>query len=267
MRVRTAGRRGPDRPSEDRVFVTTNAVAVLDGASQPIPDSRDGGWLADTLGGQLRDRLSQAGVPELETLLAQAIEETARRYALVPGMSPSTTVSIVRWDARTVDVLVLGDSPVIALTRDGRILEVRDDRLSRVASRERQALRDNGARSGPDYTRAWQALIDEQRRRRNRPDGYWIAEAVPEAAAHAICAQWNIDDLRLIMAMTDGVANGVDRYGVPDNWHVAVELARRDPAHLVSAVHSAEASDPQGVRWPRSKCHDDKAIALVEFAL
>ena len=69
------------------------------------------------------------------------------------------------------------------------------------------------------------------------------------------------------MAMTDGVANGVDRYQVPDDWRLAAEMARQDPANLVDAVHLAEESDPDGTRWPRTKRHDDKAIVLVEFAL
>jgi hypothetical protein len=264
--VRTAGRRGPDRPSEDRVFVTPYAVVVLDGASQPVRDNRDGGWLAETLGSQLRDRLTEAANADMEAVLAQAIEATARRYTLVPGLSPSTTVSIVRWDATKVDVLVLGDSPVIALTRDGRILEARDDRLSRVASPERRALRANGGGFGSERTQEWQALVDAQRRRRNQPDGYWIAEAVPEAAAHAVRAHWDINDLVLVVAMTDGVANGVDRYRVLEDWHVAAELAHNDPAGLVNAVHNAEEDDANGTRWPRTKRHDDKAIVLVEFA-
>jgi hypothetical protein len=264
-RVRTAGRPGPDRPTEDRIFLTPHAVVVLDGASQPNPASHDGGWLADTVGTQLRDRLSEAGAPDLQTLLAEVIEATATRYGLVPGSSPSTTVSIVRWDHLIIDVLVLGDSPVVALTRDGRILEVRDDRLSRVASRERQTLRGEGGRFGSEYTEQWQALVDEQRRRRNQPDGYWIAEAVPEAAAHAVRARWNAHDLTLVMAMTDGVANGIDRYHVPQDWRTAASLAHRDPADLVDAVHEAEESDPAGTRWPRTKRHDDKALVLVEF--
>ncbi len=68
------------------------------------------------------------------------------------------------------------------------------------------------------------------------------------------------------MAMMDGVANGVDRYHVPEDWQVAAELACNDPASLVNTVHSAEDDDADGTRWPRAKRHDDKAIVLVEFA-
>jgi hypothetical protein len=265
--VRTAARSGRDRPSEDRVFIAPTAVIVLDGASQPDPHQHDGGWLADTLGQQLRDRLTESPTADLTAVLADTIEATTRRHALTPGRCPSTTVSIVRWDTSTVDVLVLGDSPVIALTRDDRILEIRDDRLAQVAPRERRAFRQAGtAGFGTDRTRQWRALVAAQGAHRNQPGGYWIAEAVPDAAAHAIRARWPIDDLAAVMAMTDGVANGVDRYRVPADWHTAMDLARADPARLVNLVHEAEQQDPDGVRWPRSKPHDDKAIAVVEFA-
>jgi hypothetical protein len=55
------------------------------------------------------------------------------------------------------------------------------------------------------------------------------------------------------MAMTDGVAHGVDRYRVPEDWRIAAELARRDPADLVNVVHSAEEGNAEGTRWPRTK--------------
>ncbi|MBT8225038.1 MAG: protein phosphatase 2C domain-containing protein [Dactylosporangium sp.] len=268
-RIRTAGRPGSDdRPSQDRVFTTPNAVIVLDGASQPNPDAHDGGWLADTLGSQLRDRLiAEPLTADLGAVLAQAIDGVARRYALVPGRGPSSTISIVRWnDTDMIDVLVLGDSPVVALARTGRLRQVRDDRLAQVAPAERQALRDTRpGQFGFDRPHQWQALVEAQRRQRNTPGGYWIAEADPEAAAHAVRARWNTRDIVAVLAMTDGVANGVDRYQTPDNWHTALTLARRSPTDLVNLVHDTELTDPDGTRWPRSKRHDDKALALIEF--
>jgi hypothetical protein len=83
--VRTAGRRGSARSSEDRVFIAPNAVVVLDGASQPVRDKRDGGWLAETLGSELRDRLTETADADLHTVLAQAIEATASCRGAVLG--------------------------------------------------------------------------------------------------------------------------------------------------------------------------------------
>jgi hypothetical protein len=58
----------------------------------------------------------------------------------------------------------------------------------------------------------------------------------------------------------------VERYGIPPDWPTAIKPASDDPARLVHAVHDAEATDPLGERWPRSKRHDDKAAVVLRFA-
>jgi hypothetical protein len=52
---------------------------------------------------------------------------------------------------------------------------------------------------------------------------------------------------------------------VAHTWLTAADLARTDPSRLVTLVHDTEAHDPDRRRWPRSKRHDDKTIAVVEF--
>lgn len=261
VRVRTAERPGGGRPSEDRVVTARYAVAVLDGASQPDPTERDGGWLAGALAGELATRLDRDG--DAATLLAGAIEGVATRYGIVPGTGPSTTVAIVRWVGAVLDVLVLGDSPVVVFLRDGTVAPVRDGRLATVTSDDRPAV----PGFGTDRLDAWRVGHEEQLRLRNQPDGYWIAEADPAAAYQAVRASWPLSEVAAVLAMTDGVSEGVEHYRVPPDWPQALALARVDPVRLVEAVHRAEESDPDGVRWPRSKRHDDKAVALVEFTV
>jgi hypothetical protein len=258
----TAERSNGTHPSEDRIFTTRNAVIVLDGASQPDPSLRDGGWLADQLGTNLANHLRHEPGADLARALADSIRRVAEGHHLQPGESPSTTVAIVRWDASTVHVLVLCDSPVIVADRRGRVHQVRDDRLATVT-----AALDRPNRFNAEAPDAWRSLVGGQRRERNRPGGYWVAEADPEAAHHAVTASWPADEVAVILAMTDGVSVGVDRYGIPPDWATAVELASDHPARLVDAIHDAEAGDPLGERWPRSKQHDDKALAVLRFDL
>ncbi len=258
MSVRTAERPGTAGPTEDRIFGTSDAVVVLDGATQPEPGGRTGGWLAEALGREIQRRL-ESSRGDLAALLAAAISTVADRYALRPGSDPSTTVSIVRWDDCYVDVLVLGDSPVVALTTAGGIRQVRDDRLQAVAAEQRRQLRE---RPGVDR---WRQLHQAMLLQRNKPGGYWIAEATPEAAWHARRARWRRGDLVAVLAMTDGVSVGVDRYRMPPDWPSAFALTMDDPYHLIQAVHGAEESDPECRGWPRTKRHDDKAVAVVSF--
>lgn len=259
VRVRTAQRPGrPDRPSEDRIFTTDNAVIVLDGASQPEAVERNGGWLAQQLGATLADRLRTAPTQELTDALESSITSVATKHGLVPGDSPSTTVAVIRWTDQALDVLVLCDSPVIVMTTDGRVEVIKDTRLDEVTGRINHA-----ARLIDDDPQGWATLVGEQRRQRNRTGGYWVGEADPAAARHAITTSWPIENIEAAVAMTDGVSVGVERYHQPPDWPTAAKLAALDPAHLVDVVHTAEDTDPAGATWPRSKVHDDKAIAVV----
>jgi hypothetical protein len=118
-----------------------------------------------------------------------------------------------------------------------------------------------------DQLDRWRTGHARQRQLRNRAEGYWIAEADPEAAYNAVCASWPVEQLVAVLAMTDGVSAGVDDYGTPADWSAALDMAAVAPTNLIDAVHQAEESDPDGVRWPRSKRHDDKAVALVRFGV
>jgi hypothetical protein len=260
--ILTAERPNGSRPSEDRIFTTEHAVIVLDGASQPDRSLHDGGWLADQLGSDLANHLRHEPAADLVPALASSIRRVAENHDLEPGHSPSTTVAIVRWDASAVDVLVLCDSPVIVADRRGHLHQIRDDRLATVT-----ASLDRPDRFDAETPGAWRRLVAGQRRERNRPGGYWVAEADPDAAHHAVRASWPADEVSIILAMTDGVSIGVDRYGIPPDWATAIELAADDPNRLVDAIHDAEAADPLGERWPRSKRHDDKALAVLRFDL
>lgn len=67
------------------------------------------------------------------------------------------------------------------------------------------------------------------------------------------------------MVMTDGVSKGIDTYGLWPTWPAVYQLARHNPARAIDSIHEAEHSDPDGTRWPRSKQHDDKTLAVVTF--
>lgn len=261
--VRTAERPGsPDRPSEDRIFTTPNAVIVLDGATQAIPLERDGGWIADQLGRRLVDALTTDPGGELVPTLERCIAAMVTDHDLRPDTAPSTTVNIVRRNADALDVLVLCDSPVIVLDTAGQIHEIRDDRLSDVVDRLNPTALDFRALPADERF----ARIHEFEAYRNQPDGFWCVTATPRAARHALVQTYVASEVESVLAMTDGVAAGVLKYGIPSNWRAALTVARRDPKRLVDLIHLTESLDADCTRWKRSKRHDDKAAALIERA-
>jgi hypothetical protein len=237
-------------------------VIVLDGASEPDPTDRNGGWYAEVLGRQIQECLLDRPVHDLAGTLGAAIRHVADQYGLRRG-GPSATVSIVRWDTSFIEALVLGDSSVVALNRRGTVVDLVDHRLREVARQERLAFDD--LVDAVELHLAWQALVAAEREARNRPGGYWIAETDPKAATEALRGLWQLSDITAVLVVTDGVTVGVDDYGIPATWADAIAVAERDPGELVNLIHDTEASDPNCVKWPRSKRHDDKAVALVQF--
>jgi hypothetical protein len=166
----------------------------------------------------------------------------------------------------SVDVLVLGDSPVVLFPEGGEPYLVADERLSTVALDQHAVYRAHLAAGGgfDDALRAMLADLQvEQRRWRNKPSGFFIAEADPSAAREAVVVTLPTTNVAALL-MSDGVSVGITEYGVPESWAAARELVlRRGPAALVEMVHAVEAADPEGRQWPRPKRHDDKTIAFA----
>ncbi|MFF3394773.1 hypothetical protein ACFYW1_28035 [Streptomyces sp. NPDC002669] len=151
-----------------------------------------------------RDRhLTDEPDTDLRRLLESALAAMVHDHGLVPGASPAATVSIVRHRDDHIDTLVPADSPVVALTTSGQVHQVRDDWLARlVADRPERAAYRAALRSGqgfqnPEHRTLLQQLRAHQLLHVNRdvPGGYWVAEAVPEAARHAVVRSWPAADI------------------------------------------------------------------------
>ncbi len=239
--------------------MTPTAAVVLDGATQAVPLDRSGGWIAETLGRLVADGLKDAPSTPLGPLVEASLADLVAAFGLEPGAAPSTTVSIVRLDGAWIDVYVLCDSPVVVLDRSGAVHQVRDERLARLWA---SFTWPPGRRDMTDPR--WVDVVERFEGWRNHPDGFWVASATPSAARYAIERRFPAAEVEVVVAATDGAAAGVDAYGVPATWSEAIAQARRDPGRFLAGVHATEEGDPDGVRWPRTKRHDDKAVAVIE---
>ena len=264
MRIAAAQLPEPPRGA-DRVAVAQNAVVVLDGASAIEPVSVPPGIYADHLGASITAALAAEPGAALTEVLAEAIEAAARKLCLAGDACPSSTVAMARVHGGRVDLLVLGDSFIFYGTGPGAGV-LTDDRLAALCRPERQRYRERlAAGSGYDDTHRdlLRVLQREQRTHRNRPGGYWIAEADPAAAGHAQTLSLPVPAASWMVLATDGAVNTARHLGL-DDWPA---LARSGPAaleRLLARCQDWEANtDPGGRQFPRAKRHDDKAIVSV----
>lgn len=262
MRVETAML--PDaRSSQDRIFVTSSAVVMLDGATAfvPVPVTPD--QYVDALGGHLVQTLTAQPAIPLTAALADAIEQTAQDLELQPGRSPSSTVAIVRQCGESVDYLVLGDTQIV--TPAAKYV---DDRIAEVATPARARYRERLAHGGGYDQRHRDLLRDlqaDQAEYRNRDEGYWIAEADPSAAARTVTGAFTISSSRWAVLATDGAYRPMVHLG-RDDWESVAFRDSDELSHLLAYLDDWEANvDPDGTALQRAKRHDDKSIAAIRF--
>jgi len=251
---------------EDRTRIASNAVVVLDGATGTAGLGVSVCEYVDSLANRLITTLESHPSISLIRAVTAAVEQTTTACGLTPGHAPSSTVSIVRLRADTVDVLVLGDSPVY-VSHLSRVDRVTDDRLKRLELPSRtRALARLAAGGGYDDTHAStiRMLSSEKAPHMNRPGGYWIAEADSAAGRHAIVRSYPANDVPWCAILTDGADDPITHLGL--SVAQLAELDEHDLRDTLHRLHDWEAvSDPNGYKLPRFKRHDDKTIAIVRF--
>ncbi|GAB2829024.1 protein phosphatase 2C domain-containing protein [Streptomyces daliensis] len=279
MRIEMTSEPGdPQRPNEDYASVALpasgsgGALVVLDGVTPPPEDygcTHGVPWFTARLGGAMLELSgSQRDMP-LAGCLAEAIARTADAHSSICDLShsrtPQATVVAARWEADTVEHLVLSDSALLLERADGSVTPVLDPRLGELPAHV-HALRDRVRALAPDtaeraaaseaYVRAVEAL-------RNAPDGtgFHTAAADPSVAARAVTGTTPRGDVRALLALTDGATRWVETFRLGD-WAGLFALVRKEgPAALVARVRTAETA----ASAPRGKRHDDATALLAEL--
>ena len=249
MQISQATASTPGRPNEDYVASGTDWAVILDGAT--APDGVDSGcihtvrWLVHHVTSAVCSRLVVGDESELPAVLAAAIKETCDAHSATCDLgnpdSPSTTISIVRVRAGSLEYLTLGDSPIVLWRRNDDFTPIADDRTSHLPG-------------GRPYT------IELVRALRNKAGGFWVASTKPEAAYQAIHGTVPLDEVAEVGLFTDGITRLLDWYGY--TWPVIFSGLRSEgPASLIRLVRAAEREQPH----PYGKQHDDASAIYVDL--
>lgn len=258
---------GGEKPNEDWVGAGGDVIVVLDGLSTPegVQGAHSTPWYVSRLGTCLLNRANDSAF-SLQEALELAIADVTKLMAVPPGdqRTPSSTVALARKcpDLDLLEVLVLADSPIVVETTVGTEV-VSDTRVDEVVPRERDAALTAPVGSHEKNHRVAE-LVRAQRAVRNVPGGYWIAQTEPSAAQHALTYAWKLSEVKRLALLTDGASRLVDTYRLLSWTQLLDLLSTTGPRGLISETRGAEASDPQGERWPRYKGSDDIAVAFWE---
>ena len=254
----------PGRPNEDAVAATADLAVVVDGAGIAFGGCTHGvAWYAQQLATQtLAALVATSGLP-LSDGLAAGLAATAELHAdtcdLTHPGTPCASVGILRVGPEAVDALALSDVFVVVETDAGPQVTV-DLAIEELNGTEPGALA--GLVLGtPEHAAALARLVEAQTVTRNRPDGWWVAAADPQAAYHAVTNSYPVEQVRRTSVLSDGATRPVDQmrlYGWPEYLDLLDKLG---PELLIRHVREIENRDPDARRYPRTKRHDDATVA------
>lgn len=251
--------------NQDTFFILPGLVAVLDGASAiGEASAHDGGWYASALSRAFRRSQEDSPALSLRESLFEAITDLTTQHDLEPGNGPSSTIAAVRIRDNSLETLLLGDSTIVVLRRDRRDAVITDNRMAAVGTVHRERYT-NRLRAGTgfdaEHRDTLRMLQADQRAQRNTTGGYWISEADPAAARHALVNEFPLKNIIGCLMLSDGAAAAVTSYGSFSTWRDVFHAALAEgPLHPLETATMVEKNDPRGERWPRSKRHDDKTL-------
>src|SRR4029453_5882978 len=158
--------------------------------------------------------------------------------------------------------LALADATLLLDTSEG-LKVVTDERVNQLPGKERDAANQVPVGSALKLRRRVQ-LTRALRRARNRPGGYWVAAADPQAASQAGTGPLPSKNLHRAVRLSCGASRLVALFELATWEELLALLEENGPDELVRQVRAAEAADPEGRQWPRTKRSDDAtAVYLV----
>lgn len=256
----------PEATNEDFAAATATTVVVLDGVT-PLDRADTGcrhgvGWFARMLGTHFLAHADDPAVA-LSRCLATAIVEVRARHENTCDLrhpdSPAATVTAARFGPRSLEYLVLADSPLV-LAAGADVTVVTDDRVGQVGRRVRARLNETGAPSPLEVARAVRA-------RRNRADAYFVAADDPAVADEARTGCVPVADLTCVVLATDGAARLIEVFARTD-WAAAVPALLAEGARAwVERTRAVERAEVERLRRAgeaaRRKPYDDATIAVL----
>ena len=236
--------------SQDAVHAGPRHLVVADGATplDPALAPRTSDFVAS-----LVDALS----PTPGTLLTDVHHALTRAQRECGTHGVTSTLSVVCWNAATVAVAVIADSPVIVETITG--IDVITDEA--FTTRESWLLEQSRRRDISDLQR-------RERAARNTADGRWVVSDWSDPAeivAHLHTVRYPRREVTRVAVCSDGMSAAVDTFGLL-TWRGLLEVAEGGGVDkLLGELETLEASDPEANEFPRLSVRDDRSLARARL--
>jgi serine/threonine protein phosphatase PrpC len=270
---------GPGRANEDRAGSADAAGWVLDGTTglssrRLLPGASDAAWFVAAVDEALRRHLPMG--LEVCATLRRSVLDVRERFAaaaLQPADEelerPAASLALARrGPGGDLELASVGDCHILLRDARGKVEVFGSSPVSELDRQVVARLVELRAQGVEGYAEAWDHLVGVIRRNRtlaNRDGGYWVLDLGERWLPHVerrVCV-WRPGEPLLLVS--DGFYRLVDTFGFYTDQEL-LEAAQEDGlAELGRQLRTAEGEDPECVRHPRIKVHDDATALLVRL--
>lgn len=267
MKIEHLTEKGSGIVNEDSFLIAPNLYGVFDGATGLIKyadvNGNTGGLIASktakTIFERNRGKPLINSIKETSAELMREMKDASINLEDKAGFF-ATSVSVIRIKGGSIEYLQVADSPIVFIHKNGK-LQVFEDDHDLEAMQMRKSLSDQGVKDPHDER--LEKLLYKSRRNANVTYGFLNGDdKVLNFTKQGFVLKENI---KYILIFTDGMLVPQEDPNKPKNYEKIVQLFQK--GGLVSVknhVRQLENGDPDCVKYPRFKQHDDlTAVAIT----
>lgn len=217
-----------EKANEDAFLVKDMYAIVLDGATALNGNGNIVEWYTKALLHYLDFYLQQDF--SLQEVLHHSIMKVKEEFLndfqekLNLEDVPSSCVLLVREQENDIEMLNLGDASILYQTKDGNIHLFNDEpNLENLDISVFHKMEEISKKKNITHLEARQESIIKQmlidnRKKKNQPNGYYIADIYPEAAFHAATLKIKKEEIDFILLASDGLTE----------WYTIMEIGSKE---------------------------------------
>ncbi|HXJ01898.1 MAG TPA: hypothetical protein VNH44_11780 [Micropepsaceae bacterium] len=263
------------KPNEDSFAFAPVAACVFDGATglgeRLMPGKSDAQWIAQFGARRFRAH-AEAGEGTIRDWLRAAAADTEKSFGALRRRPPVENYEIayasavmVSSDEDGLRVLWFGDCAALLLRADGTLALLGDTMDKRESERARVERLVKPGGPGPAAAGVRDEFLPALRAARNRVNtaDEWLFAPDVACADHAKEARVAVTPGSRLLLASDGflaLASDYERYTLETLF---AATAARGLAPLGEELRAIEATDPDGLKFPRFKRSDDATALLL----
>lgn len=281
IKIISAFSKSGNKYNEDAFICSDVFFVVVDGATglnniKLTSSETDAAWLANSLCELLKRDLINTDESITKILHKEAfvikkeLDYIGYNQVKYSNYYPSACVSIVRINKQNLECYTLGDSPILILKKDGKVICLRDNSVDKMDKKVLSQMVNLRQRTGCSISYARQNrnindMLMNNRLKMNQKGAYYIFEPTGQGINQIKKIILPLSEILAFALMTDGFYSVLSTYNiVKTNKELMIQLLNGNANNLYNTIKTLSFEDTTFNKYPRFKPIDDATIIVAK---